>query len=238
MATYALLIAGSFLAALISGSVGFGGALLLLPLLTSTVGVTEAIPLLTVAQLMGNLSRAAFGFREIRWRPVLIFLVGAVPLSALGAVFFVAISPTLVSRFVGIAILVFVLLKTFGLLTFRPTNTVLLVGGGIVGLVSGLVGSAGPLGAAVFLSLNLPPVAYVASEAVTAVAMHTTKTFIYGSEMQFSASFWPLSLALGGAMILGSWAGKRLIERLSTNWFGRLVSILLVVSALQLIFAS
>jgi uncharacterized protein len=238
MILFALLFVGCFLAAMISGSAGFGGALLLLPLLTATVGVTEAVPLLTVAQLMGNLSRAGFGFREIRWRPVLIFLVAAVPFSALGAFWFASISPTLAMRFIGVAILAFVMLKALGLMTLKPTNTLLFLGGGTVGLLSGLIGSAGPLGAAVFLTLNLPPVAYIASEAVTALAMHATKTVIYGSELRLSASFWPLALALGVAMILGLWASRRIIERVPTIWFGRFVSVLLIASAVQMIVAS
>ena len=41
-------------------------------------------------------------------------------------------------------------------------------------------GSAGPLGAAFFLTLGLRPPAYVASEAVTAVFMHLTKTAVFG----------------------------------------------------------
>ena len=56
-----------------------------------------------------------------------------------------------------------------------------MIGGGIVGLLSGLVGSAGPLGAAIFLSLGLPPVAYVASEAVTAFVMHGVKIIVISS---------------------------------------------------------
>ena len=55
----------------------------------------------------------------------------------------------------------------------------MLLGGELVGLLSGLVGSAGPLGAAIFLSLNLNPIAYIASEAVTATAMHVVKTMVY-----------------------------------------------------------
>jgi len=46
-----------------------------------------------------------------------------------------------------------------------------------------MVGSAGPLGAAAFLSLNLSPTSYVASEAVTAVVMHLTKVMIYQSSL-------------------------------------------------------
>lgn len=47
--TYIMLFAGGVLAASISGAAGFGGALLLLPLLTKTLGTTLAIPVLTIA---------------------------------------------------------------------------------------------------------------------------------------------------------------------------------------------
>jgi uncharacterized protein len=89
--TYVLLFVGAILAAAISGAAGFGGALLLLPLLTHTVGATLAVPLLTVAQLIGNVSRALLGWRQIRWSPVVLFCLGAVPCSALGSLSFVVL---------------------------------------------------------------------------------------------------------------------------------------------------
>lgn len=235
MATLALLFVGSFLAAAISGAAGFGGALLLLPLLTHTVGVTEAVPLLTVAQLIGNLSRAAFGAKEIRWRPVFLFLATAAPFAALGALSFASLPPSLVVRLVGAAILAFVLLNALGLMPVKSSAPLMLGGGAVVGLVSGLVGSAGPLGAAIFLTLNLPPVAYVASEAVTAIGIHGVKAVVYGTALNLGPSFWGLALLLGTAMVLGTWASKRLIQKLPPVWFKRFVSLLLVVVAAQMI---
>ena len=41
-------------------------------------------------------------------------------------------------------------------------------GGGMTGLVNGLLGISGPLSSAVFLTLELAPVSYIASEATTA----------------------------------------------------------------------
>ncbi len=169
MLVLALLALAAFAAAAISGAAGFGGALLLLPLLVATVGAREAVPLLTIAQLIGNFSRVAFGCREIEWKPVGLFLLGAVPLSVLGALSFVQLPKEWVTRGIGVAILLFVLLKHFGVLQDKAGLAVLVTGGGVVGFLSGLVGSAGPLGAAVFLSLGLPPVAYIASEATTAL---------------------------------------------------------------------
>ena len=65
---WALLLICGWLAGTVSGAAGFGGALLLLPVLTLTTGAKAAVPILTVAQLLGNLSRAGFGWRDIRWR--------------------------------------------------------------------------------------------------------------------------------------------------------------------------
>lgn len=210
------------------------GALLLLPLLTHVVGVSAAVPLLTIAQLVGNLSRVAFGVRDIRWRPVLLFLGTALPAAALGAWWFAALPKALMVRGKGIAILIFVVLKLRGL-TFTPSPTLLLIGGAVVGLLSGLVGSAGLLGAAIFLSLNLPPVAYVASEATTAVAMHLVKWIVYDAAIDLGTDFWPLAAAMSVAMIAGTWAGKRVIERLPLVKFRLLVAGLLAVTAVQMI---
>lgn len=141
MLDYALLFVGAFAAAAVSGAAGFGGALLLLPLLVATVGVTHAVPLLTIAQLIGNLSRAGFGFAQIRWQPVGLFLLGAAPLSVLGALSFVELPKPWVTRAIGAAILVFVALKLTGVLRLKPGPATLIVGGGVVGFLSGLVGS-------------------------------------------------------------------------------------------------
>jgi hypothetical protein len=234
MIAYFALIVGAFVAAVVSGSAGFGGALLLLPLLNRMVGVTEAVPLLTIAQLVGNLSRMGFGLRQIRWRPVLLFLAPALPASALGAYWFSALPKGLMVRGLGIAILLFVALKLFGL-TLKPSRHMLMVGGVVVGLLSGLVGSAGLLGAAIFLTLDLPPVAYVASEATTAVAMHLVKSLVYGSALDLGTRFWPLAAAMSAAMIAGSWAGKHAIERLPAKRFRILVACLLAATATQMI---
>ena len=108
---YVLIFIGSFFAAAISGAAGFGGALLLLPLLTNTIGTAMAVPVLTLAQLIGNLSRVFFGFKQIEWKPVFMFILGAVPMSVLGAFTFVEVPKEIVTRVIGFAIILFVVLK-------------------------------------------------------------------------------------------------------------------------------
>lgn len=235
MIAYLILVAGSFLAAAISGAAGFGGALLLLPLLVRTVGVAEAVPLLTIAQLAGNLARVGFGYPSIAWRPVLTFLASALPASVLGALAFTSLPKSVAVRLIGGVILLFVVLRHNGVLRLKPGAGLLAIGGAAVGFLSGLVGSAGPLGAAVFLSLGLPPTAYIASEAVTAVAMHAVKIGVYRQALVFAPGFWLLAAALSAAMVGGTWVARRMIERLSEKAFERGVIILLAVVAMQMI---
>lgn len=230
-----LLVAGAFIAAAVSGSAGFGGALLLLPLLTAVVGAQQAVPLLTVAQLFGNLSRVGFGVRSIAWRPVGLFLLGALPASVIGSLAFVSLPAGILTRAIGIGVLAFAVLKYFRILTFERSNRVLVVGGTTTGFLSGLIGSAGPLGAAVFLSQGLAPVAYVASEATTALAMHIVKTVIYGGTLDLDSSFWSLAVLLGGAMVAGTWVANRFLRRVSAAGFERYVLFLLAAISLFLI---
>jgi uncharacterized protein len=195
----------------------------------------HAVPLLTVAQLVGNVSRAGFGFSQIRWRPVVLFLVGAVPLSVLGAISFVTLPKDLVTRCIGTAILLFIALKYCGVLELKPGPLLLVAGGSVVGFLSGLVGSAGPLGAAIFLSLGLPPVSYVASEATTALIMHGVKTVVYQQYISLGREFWFEAVLMGLAMILGTWSAKRVIERMSRERFQRYVAGLLVIIAVYMV---
>jgi len=232
--SYILLLIGGFIAAAVSGSAGFGGGLLLLPLLTMILGPAMAVPVLTIAQLIGNASRAILGFRQIRWRPVLWFLLGAVPMSALGAFSFARIPGGIITRGIGFFIVLFAVLSYFKVLDFTPGNKTMLFGGMAVGLISGLIGSAGPIGAALFLSLNLPPVAYVASEAVTAAGMHITKSIVYQKFLDIGINAVWIGLVMGGAMIGGTWTGKKIIERLPRETFRKVVGILLTAVGLEM----
>ncbi len=231
-----LLFSGSFLAAAISGAAGFGGALLLLPLLLRIIGTTMAVPVLTLAQLIGNLSRVFIGFRQIHWKPVVVFVAGAIPAAMLGAWSFAVVPKNVVTRIIGIAIIIFVVLKYFKLLQFKPGNITMLLGGALVGLLSGLVGSAGPLGAAIFLSLNLNPITYIASEAVTATAMHIVKTMVYQKYIGIGLKEITIGLFMGTAMVLGTWAGKKFIENMPKEKFVKFVGVLLCLVGLQMVF--
>lgn len=235
MHTYIILIIASFVAAFISGAAGFGGALLLLPVVAACVGAETAVPVLTIAQLIGNLSRMAFGFKQIQWKPVGLFCVTALPLAALGAFGFSVLPKAVVTRCIGVVLIVLVLFKIMNKVEFKAGNKTLLAGGAVTGLLSGLAGSGGPIGAAVFLTLGLPPISYIASEATTATAMHILKTVIYSKLINVDLYATLTGVAMGIAMIAGTFCANRIIKNMEKGKFQKYVAILLCVVGLYML---
>lgn len=222
-----ILLAGSFIAAMVSGAAGFGGSLLLLPVASACVGARTAVPVLTVAQLIGNIARMTTGWSQIRWREVGLFSLTSLPLAALGAFGFSLLPADTVSRCVGAALILLVIVK-LALKKELPGGTgTLLAGGALTGGLSGLCGSGGPIGAAVFLSLDLPPVAYIASEAATATAMHILKIAVYSKLAAVDRQALLIGLAMGGCMVLGTYTARHFIRNMEKGRFRRYVAILL-----------
>jgi hypothetical protein len=115
----------SWLAATISGSAGFGGALILLPVLNAFVGIKAAVPILTVVQLLGNMSRAGFGFTEIKWRPVGLFILGALPATIIGARLFISLPKQNINIGIGIVLIIEVHLMADFEFTITETDSMI-----------------------------------------------------------------------------------------------------------------
>src|SRR5689334_25078414 len=81
VANLILLAGGAFAGSVLAAVAGFGGAAVLLPLPVAAFGVREAIPILTVAPLLGNLRRAWVNRSELG-----LPVVGWVALTGLPAV--------------------------------------------------------------------------------------------------------------------------------------------------------
>src|SRR4051794_41588823 len=86
-----LLACAAAIASTLAGVTGFGGAAVLMPVLIVVFGMRHAVPILTVAQLIGNGSRAWFNRHELHWRGVGGVALGGGPMALLGGLLF---SPT------------------------------------------------------------------------------------------------------------------------------------------------
>jgi uncharacterized membrane protein YfcA len=210
---------------------GFGGAAILLPALVAVFGVREAVPILTVAQLIGNGSRVWFNRQNLAWRVVGWFAIGAVPLALLGGYLFAKAPLSGLTRLIG-GFLLFVVMWRH----VRPRRTGRFPVAAFAGIgaggsfLSALVGSVGPIVAPFFLAYGLTKGAYIGTEAFSAVVMHVTKLVAYRQTAILTWSDVVIGLALGPMMVLGSYVGKRVVDRLPERLFVAIIEGVLVVA--------
>src|SRR5215510_983582 len=96
-----LVLALGLLAGTLSGIVGFGASIMLMPALMLVFGPQEAVPIMAIAALLANLSRVLVWWREIDWRANAYYCLTAVPLAALGARTLLILDPRLVEGVLG-----------------------------------------------------------------------------------------------------------------------------------------
>ncbi|HEY3303702.1 MAG TPA: sulfite exporter TauE/SafE family protein [Candidatus Binatia bacterium] len=226
-----LLGGGAFVASVLAAVAGFGGAAILLPILVPIFGVRDAIPILTVAQLVGNLSRVWFNRRELDLPVVGWFAAGGVPAALAGGFLFASAPLSFLTRLLGVFLIAVVIYRHSGK---RPAGRLPLRAfpfiGAVFSFLSALLGSVGPIMIPFFLAYGLVKGALIGTEALATVVMHVTKLVAYGSAAVLTTAGLVAGLAVGSIMIVGSFAGKKLLDRLPERLFVALVELTLVVA--------
>lgn len=83
-----------------------------------------------------------------------------------------------------------------------------------------------------FLAYGLVKGAYIGTEALATVIMHITKIAVYGKMAVLTWANVAIRLILGPAMILGSFVGKQILDRLPERVFLLLIEGFLIVVGL------
>ena len=82
---YIFVLAVGLVAGTISGIVGTGSSIMLMPVLVYEFGPKQAVPIMAVAAIMANLSRILAWWREVDWRACAAYSITGIPAAALGA---------------------------------------------------------------------------------------------------------------------------------------------------------
>ena len=83
-----------------------------------------------------------------------------------------------------------------------------------------------------FLAYGLLKGAYIGTEALATVVMHVTKLLAYRQGAVLSGPAMLVGLALGPIMVAGSYAGKRVVDRLPERVFVVLIEATMTVAGL------
>jgi uncharacterized protein len=229
-------LALGLVAGTLSGIVGFGASIMLMPALMLAFGPQEAVPIMAIAALLANFSRVVVWWREVDWRANAYYCVTAIPAAALGARTLLILDPRVVEGTLGVLFLLMIPARRWLLaqgLRIKAWH-LLLVGAGI-GFLSGMVASTGPINTPFFLAYGLIKGAYLATEAMGSMAIGITKALVFRRFDALPFETVLHGLIVGASLMVGSRLAKGFVLRLDAHQFRVLMDCLLAGAGIVLL---
>ena len=223
----------------LSGIVGFGASIMLMPALMLAFGPLEAVPIMAIAGLMANFSRVAVWWREVDWRANAYYCVTAIPAAALGARTLLILEPRIVEGILGALFLAMIPARRWLLAQGLRVKAwhLTLVGAGI-GFLSGMVASTGPINTPFFIAYGLVKGAYLSTEALGSMAISMTKAIVFQRFDALPLETVARGLVVGATLMIGSRLAKGFVLRLDASQFRLLMDCLLVGAGLVLLWGA
>lgn len=233
-----LILSLGLAAGTVGGIVGFGSSIMLLPALVLAFGPKEAVPIMAIAGLMANLSRVAVWWRTVDWRAVAAYSAAAIPASALGAVTLVSIDSRWIEFALGAFLIAMIPIRRWLLgRGLRIGLWQLGVVGGVIGFLSGVVATVGPINTPFFLAYGLVKGAYLSTEALGSVAVGVTKAAVFRRFDALPVDTILRGLAVGVSVMAGSVIAKRFVLAMDADRFQLLMDALLLAAGLIMLAA-
>ena len=239
MAAYLFVLAVGLLAGTVSGIIGTGASIMLLPVLVYQFGPQQAVPIMAIAALMSNIGKVLAWWRQVDWRAFAAYSLPGIPAAALGARTLLALPPRLVDLALGAFFLGMIPARR----RLRARNVriglrQLGVAGAVIGFLTGIVISTGPLSVPAFTAYGLAKGAFLSTEAAGSLALYISKAATF---RQFGALPLPSivqGLIVGSSVMLGTMAARLVVQRMSIQTFQFLLDGLLLCSGLSLLWAA
>lgn len=236
---YLLVLLVGLAAGAVSGVIGTGSSMMLLPVLVYTFGPKQAVPIMAVAAIIGNAARVMAWWREIDWRAVAAYTLPGVPAASLGARTLWAMPPHAVDIALGLFFIAMVPLRHWlRRRQFRLALWQLAVAGAVFGFLTGLVLSTGPLSVPAFSAYGLATGAFLGTESASSLLLYVSKVITFSELGALPPALALHGLVVGASIMLGTFASKRFVLRLSPTAFQRLLDALLLLSGLSILAAA
>ena len=236
---YLFVLCVGLIAGTLSGIVGFGSSIMLMPVLVIAFGPLQAVPIMAIAAIMGNLSRILVWWRDVDWRACAAYSVTGVPAAALGAKTLVMLPPRIVELALrGFFLLMIPLRRWLAAHHLRLRLRHLAMIGLVVGFLTGIVVSTGPITAPIFLAYGLVKGAFLATEAAGSLAVYITKAITFRALGVLPLDAIIKGLITGSSLTAGSFIAKRFVLRFDPERFRLLMDGLMLVSGIAMLWTA
>jgi uncharacterized membrane protein YfcA len=236
---FLIVLAVGLVAGTLGGIVGFGSSIMLMPVLVIAFGPLQAVPVMAIAALLANLSRIVVWWREIDWKAGAAYAVTGIPAAALGVRTLVSLPPRAIEVAIGVFFIAMIFVRRWMAardLRFSPWQLAVL--GLVIGYVTGIVVSTGPITAPIFLGAGLVKGAFIGTEAAASLAVYLGKAATFGALGMLPADIVAMGLITGSSLMVGSFVAKRFVLEMAPARFRLLMDGLMLASGLALLWAA
>ena len=231
-----MLVVGVFAGA-VTGIVGSGASILMLPILVWQYGPKQAVPIMAIAGLLSNLGKITAWWRDVDWRVFAAYSLTAVPAAAVGARTLLVLPPAVVETALGVFFLLMIPTRRWmRRRAYRMPLWGLALTGAVTGFLSGIVLSTGPLTIPAFAAAGLLKGALLSTEAMASLAQMVSKIVTFREMGALPTEIIVQGAIVGAAVMAGTYVGKWIVVRMSLRTFEFLLDGLLVFSGLSLLW--
>lgn len=237
-----ILAVAALLTAILSAVVGMAGGIVLLAVMLLFLPPLVVIPLHGVVQLVSNSSRTFIQRAHLRWDIIWRYGILLLPMGALGLQVAQRLPADTAKAMIG----VFVLIATWApralLLGTQPEQTNpqrrFFLLGGVAGVLNVSLGAIGPLLAPFYLNLGLTRFQLIGTKAASQMLGHLAKLIVYGVAGFVYVDWLSVLAILAACVVVGTWLGSQLLERVNEVWFVRTYKTVLSLIAIRLMLSA
>lgn len=227
-----LILVVALLGSTFAGIAGFGGGIIILPILTLFLGPQAALPVLCFYALYSSISRALINKRHIDWQVNIYFLIGSIPMAIIGTSLFVSLDPDLIRKFLGGFLFLIVVSKYLpGLKTFKIKIWGFIPLGGTTAFISGLIGIPGPFAAAFFINYGLSKHAFIGTFAFATALLNVPKLGVLVVNDYITMDIVYMGTAIGLISIVASYIGNKILHKVPDKTFTVFINLVLLFFA-------
>lgn len=224
------------------GGFGSGAAFASAAILALVLEPAQALGIMLPLLMLIDAASLPSYWKKWSWPETRLLLIGGIPGTILGAVFFNWAEPDTIRFLIGAVSVAFVLwqlARARGLVNIRPGGMSPGVGvaaGVGVGFTSFISHAGGPLAAVYLLGRNLSKTPYQATTVIVFWALNVFKSGFYAVMGVFTLHTLAFDLILAPFAVLGTWIGIRAHHMVPEKLFFGLTYVLLAVTGTKLIW--
>jgi uncharacterized protein len=239
MSSYLFVLVVGFFAGTLSGVVGTGASIMLLPVLVFQYGPQHAVPVMAVAALLSNIAKMAAWWRAIDWRACVAYALPGIPAAMLGARTLLVLPARAVELGLGVFFLAMIPWRHYQRKRQKALSTwALAAGGAAIGFLTGIALSTGPLSIPLFSAYGLVRGPLLATEAAASLALMATKAATFGALGALPPPAIVQGLVIGASVMAGSFTGKAIVQRMSVHAFHHAMDAVLLCSGAALMWTA